>query len=130
MTPFSEMSHRACSNTERVAYSSLRGLLFASLWVACTPSSPVRSDCDGQRIIVVTAPGLGTAVTELDAVFSQETGAPVHFMRTLFENQHLFCVEGARDESGLSLVMDKLIRLSDVQSVEVDRLRKPQSRYP
>lgn len=124
------MSYRASSNTERVAYAFLRCLLFSSLWVACAPSSPVRSDCDGQRIIVVTAPGLDTAATELDAVFSQETGTPVHFMRTLFENHHLFCVEGAGDESGLLLVMEKLTRRSDVQSVEADRMRKPQSRYP
>ena len=124
------MRYRPSSKIERVTYAFLLCLLFSSPWTACTPSRSVPSDCDGQRIIVVTTPGLDAAATQLDAVFSQETGAPVRFMRTLFENHHLFCVEGATDESGLLLVMERLIRRSDVQSVEVDRMRKPQSRYP
>ena len=124
------MRYRPSNNIDRVAYTLVLGLLFSPFWTACTPSNPALSDCDGQRIIVVTTPGLDAAATERDAVFSQETGVPLRFMRTLFENHHLFCVEGAADDSGLLLVMQRLIRRSDVQSVEVDRMRKPQSGYP
>ena len=79
---------------------------------------------------MTTAPGLDVAASELDAIFTQKAGTPVRFMRTLFENHHLFCVEGVMDASGLQLVTERLTRSSEVQGIEVDRMREPQGRYP
>ena len=124
------MRYSATSSMDRVATFVLVGLLLLSLGVACTASSPGRSDCEGQRLIVTTAPGLDVAASELDAIFTQEAGTPLRFMRTLFENYHLFCVEGVADASGLQLVKERLIRSPEVQGIEVDRMREPQARYP
>ena len=115
---------------ERVATFIVVGLLFVSLGVACTASSPGRRDCDGQRLIVTTAPGWDAAASELDAIYTQAAGTPVRFMRTLFENHHLFCVEGVVDASGLLFVTERLTRSPEVQGVEVDRMREPQGQYP
>ena len=103
-------------------------LLVAALMLyACTPVAIGKHACSGQQIIITYGPGVDVMSPGFTDGLSTDAGLPIEYMRHLFGDHHLYCVQQLSQTVGLSDVLQRLQDRADIQRVEIDRLKHPEA---
>ena len=101
-------------------------LLVAALTMcACTPAAIGKHACSGQQILITFGPGVDVMSPDFTDGLSADAGMPIEYMRHLFGNHHLYCVQHLSQTVTMTDALKRLQERSDIQTVEIDRLKHP-----
>ena len=102
-------------------------LLVAALMLyACTPAAVGKHACSGQQIIITFGPGVDVMSDGFADGLSTDAGMPIEYMRHLFGDHHLYCVQQQLSPTvSMSDALRRLQDRADIQRVEIDRLKQP-----
>ena len=101
-------------------------LLVAVLMMyACTPVANGKHACSGQQIIIMFVPGVDVLAPGFTGGLSTDAGTPIEYMRHLFGDHHLYCVQQLSPTVSMSDALRRLQDRADIQRVEIDRLKQP-----
>jgi AraC-like DNA-binding protein len=101
-------------------------LLVAALMLyACTLVAIGEHACSGQQIIITFGPGVDVMSRGLTDDLSTDAGMPIEYMRHLFGDHHLYCVQQLSQTVTMSDALKRLQDRADIQRVEIDRLKHP-----
>jgi len=102
-------------------------LITALLLNACAPAATGTHACSGQQIIISFAPGVDVMYPGFTAGLSRDAGVPIDYIRHLFDDHYLYCVQPGEQRLGFDEAQRRLQGRSDIQAVEIDRLKRPGS---
>jgi hypothetical protein len=103
-------------------------LLIAALMVyACTPAAIGKHACSGQQIIITFGPGVDIMSPGFTDGLSTAAGMPIEYMRHLYGDHHLYCVQQLSQTVTMSDALKRLQDRADIQTVEIDRLKHPEA---
>ena len=101
-------------------------LLVAALMLyACAPVAIGKHDCSGQQIIITFAPGVDVMSPGFTDGLSTDAGMSIEYMRHLFDHHYLYCVQPLSPTVTMSDALKRLQDRTDIQRVEIDRLKHP-----
>ena len=100
-------------------------LVTALLMSACTPAAIGRHTCSGQQIVITFAPGVDVMSPGFTAGLSADADVSIVYMRHMFAEHHLYCACQGERTCNLDDALLRLQKRSDIQTVEIDRLKHP-----
>ena len=101
-------------------------LLVAALMLyGCTPVAIGRHACSGQQIIITFGPGIDVMSPGFTGGLSSDAGMPIEYMRHLFGDHHLYCMQELSQTVSMNDALKRLQDRVDIQRVEIDRLKHP-----
>lgn len=100
-------------------------LVAALMMYACTPAAIGEHACPGQQIIITFVPGVDVMSPGFTGGLSTDAGMPIEYMRHLFGDHHLYCVQQLSQTVSMSDVLRRLQDRADILRVEIDRLKHP-----
>ena len=100
-------------------------LVAALMMYACTPVAIGEHACSGQQIIITFGDGVDVMSRGFTDDLSTDAGMPIEYMRHLFGEHHLYCVQQLSQTVTISDALKRLQDRADIQRVEIDRLKQP-----
>lgn len=102
-------------------------LLFVVLLLnACETTATQNAGCHGQQIMLHFMPDVDVAFPGFNEGLLRDAGVPLDYMRPLFDDYHLYCVELEGQAFSLDEVLERLRERPDIRAVEIDRINRPQ----
>ena len=97
----------------------------ALMMYACTTVAIGEHACSGQQIIITFQPGVDVMYPGFTDGLSTDAGMQIGYMRHLFGDHHLYCVQQLSQTVTMSDALKRLQDRADIQRVEIDRHKHP-----
>ena len=114
-----------CKSREMVAERYALLVVAALMLFAFTPAAIGEHACSGHQIIVTFGPGVDVMSPGFTDDLSTDAGMPIGYMRHLFGDHHLYCVQQLSQTVTMSDALKRLQDRADIQRVEIDRHKHP-----
>jgi len=82
--------------------------------------------CQGPRVMIHFVPGVDVGLPGFNTGLSHAAGAPLDYMRPLFDDYYLYCVGLEGQAALVDEVLKRLQGRPDIRAVELDRINRPQ----